>query len=236
MAAVLACGPGAVLSHRSAAALWGLRPDGRDRSDVTASNRRGRVPKGIDSHRCSSLRESERTVVRGIPCTTVARTLLDLAGAVRMTELRKAIAEAEVLRIFDLTAVQDVADHGRGRRGVARLRTLISELHPSTKLARGELERRFLELCDSAGLPAPEVNSKLLLGGRTVVPDFLWRESRLIVETDGRQFHDTASAFERDRRRDQLLNVAGWTVIRCTWRQVIDEPTQLARTLRSLLT
>jgi hypothetical protein len=235
MAAVLACGPGAVLSHRSAAALWGLLPDRRRRADVTSRNRRGRGARGIDVHGYGSLRASDVTAVRGIPCTTVAQSLLGLAAAARMRELRKGVSEAEVLGVLDLAEIDDAIAHGRGRPGVASLRAAVSELHPLTKLTRGDLERRFLDLCERAGLPRPEVNSALRLRGRTVAPDFLWRDSKLIVETDGRQFHNTASAFERDRRRDQLLSVAGWTVIRCTWRQVVNERVQLARTLRSLL-
>ncbi|MGB7589584.1 MAG: type IV toxin-antitoxin system AbiEi family antitoxin domain-containing protein [Solirubrobacterales bacterium] len=236
MAAVLACGPGAVLSHRSAAALWGLRHTSRSLVDVTAPHRRGRAPEGIAAHRDGSLRAPDRTVVRGIPCTSLARTLLDLAGVVDVRELRSLITEAEVLHLFDLTALQEVMDRNRGRRGIARLRLVISEFDPRVELTRQELERRFLALCDRAGLPTPEINAPLELDGGNLIPDFLWREAGLIVETDGRQFHDTASAFERDRLRDQRLTLAGWRVIRCTWRQVVGEPAELARTVRTLLT
>jgi predicted transcriptional regulator of viral defense system len=235
MAAVLACGLDAVLSHRSAAALWDLRLDERSSIDVTAPNRRGRIPKGIDAHRHGSLRLADRTSLKGIPCTTVARTLLDLAGVVGMRQLEKAISEAEVLRLFDLDTMREVIARSRGRRGIARLRLLVSEFDPRTKLTRSELERRFLALCGRAGLPPPEVNVPLALGRDLIEADFLWRDARLIVEADGRAFHDTASAFERDRRRDQRLMLAGWQVIRCTWRQVVDEPADLARTLRKLL-
>ncbi len=235
MAAVLACGSGAVLSHRSAAALWGLRTDGRASIDVTAPNRRGRIPTGIDAHRHSFLRPQDCTSVREIPCTSVARTLLDLAAVVGIRELENAVAEAEVLRVFDHAAVREVIARGRGRRGVARLRLAVIEHDPRAELARGPLERRFLALCRRAGLPPPEVNVLLEVAGVRLEPDFLWRDAGLIVETDGRKYHDTTTAFERDRRRDQRLTVAGWQVVRCTWRQVVDEPTGLARTLRTLL-
>jgi Transcriptional regulator, AbiEi antitoxin/Protein of unknown function (DUF559) len=235
MAAVLACGPGATLSHRSAAALWGLMEDRRTSIDITAPGRRGRMPSGIDAHRSGSLRAEDRTEVNGIPCTTVARTALDLAAVVHVRELRTFIGEAQVLRLFDPAGVQEVMKRNPRRRGVARLRLVMSELDPQVALTRRELERRFLALCRRAGLPPPAVNVPLELDDRVLVPDFLWREARLIVETDGRQFHDTASAFERDRLRDQRLTLARWRVIRCTWRQVVHDPAGLARTIRELL-
>jgi very-short-patch-repair endonuclease len=235
MAAVLACGPEAVLSHRSAAALWGLGSWGRAKIDVTAAGRRGRSPSGIDSHRHDHLRHQDKTVVQGIPCTTVARTLLDLAGVVRIGELRNAIAQAEILRVFDLTSRRVVIGRSRGRRGVARLRLAIDEHDPGSERANPGLERTFLAICRRANLPAPQVNVPVDLPDRQIVADFLWRDRRLIVETDDRRSHQTASAFERDRRRDQQLTLAGWRVIRCTWRQVTDEPEALMGTLRALL-
>jgi very-short-patch-repair endonuclease len=161
--------------------------------------------------------------------------LLDLAAVASVSELRHAISEAEFLRIFDATAVRAMIKRGRGRRGVARLRMLVDELDPQTKRTRSELERRFLAMCSKAAIPPPAVNRELELGSIHLTPDFTWRDARLIVETDGRMAHDTASAFERDRRRDQILSAAGWRVIRCTWRQVLDEPLRLTQTLRALL-
>jgi very-short-patch-repair endonuclease len=235
MAAVLACGSGAVLSHRSAAALWSLLPGGPASVDVTAPARRGRAPYGINAHRHHSLRARDVTTAGGIPCTTVARTLLDLAGVVPTRELRQAVEEAEVLRLLELPALEEVLKRSRGRRGVARLRLQISELDPQAKRTRSSLERRFLALCRRAGLPAPEVNVLLHVRGHPVEADFMWRDARLIVEADGRQFHDTASAFERDRLRDQRLSLEGWQVIRCTWRQVVNEPAGLSEVIRALL-
>jgi predicted transcriptional regulator of viral defense system len=235
MAAVLACGPGAVLSHRSAAALWGLRRDGRSTVDVTAPCRRGRIPIGIDAHRHSSLHNRDRTTVKCIPCTSVARTLLDIAATVSPRQLHNAITEAEVLRAFDLVAVQDVISRSRRRRGVARLRRSVGAYDSRHERTRGELERRFLTLCARSELPPPEVNAPLVLDGMPIEADFLWRDARLIVEADSRRFHDTVSAFESDRRRDQHLLLAGWRVIRCTWRQVVDQPGELTLVLRNLL-
>jgi very-short-patch-repair endonuclease len=235
MAAVLACGPGAVLSHRSAAALVGLRPDRRTSIDVIAPNRRGRSPKGVDAHRDGSLMPADRTALYGIPCTTVERTLLDLAGTLPVWELRKALAEAEVLRVLDLAALRGLIRRSRGRRGVARLRLLLDELDPATKRTRSELERLFLRMCTRAELPRPEVNARLDVGDGYLEADFLWRNAGLIVEADSRRFHDTNSAFDHDRRREQRLQLAGWRVSRCTWLQVESEPHRLAATIRALL-
>ena len=236
LAAVLACGSDAVLSHGSAALLWGIRADRLDDVDVTAPFRRGRSPYGIAAHRDGMLWPADRTVVEGIPCTTVERTLLDLAAVLSVVELRKAIAEAEVLRLVDLTVLRGLIRRCRGRRGIARLRVLLDGIHPETKRTRSELERMFLRMCDRAGLPRPEVNVSLRAGRRTYKPDFLWRGEGLIVEADSMRFHGTHSAFQHDRRREQHLQTAGWRVSRCTWEQVEREPQALVATIRTLLT
>lgn len=235
MAAVLACGPDAVLSHRSAAALLGLRDDPRGSIDVTGRNRRGRIPSGIDAHRDGSLTLEDRTEVHGIPCTTVARTLLDLAAVLPVWELKKAISEAEVLRLLDHAALRRLIKRSRGRRGVARLRMLLDDIHPLTRWTRSEMERLFLDMCARARLPEPEVNVSLDVGGARLKPDFLWRDVGLIVEADSRRYHDTDSAFQHDRRREQRLLLAGWRVARCTWEQVEREPRNLAKTIQALL-
>jgi very-short-patch-repair endonuclease len=235
MAAVLACGADALLSHRSAADLWGIRVDDRLSIDVTAPNRRGRIPGGIDAHRDGLITAIDRTRLKGIPCTTVERTLLDLAAVVPIWELRKAISEAEVLGLLDFANLRSLIKRCRGRRGVARLRMVLDEIHPETRRTHSEIERRFLRMCVRAGLPQPEVNTLLDVGGRRLRPDFVWRDASLIVEADGRRYHDTASAFQRDRRRDQRLLLAGWRVVRCTWEQVEREPRALAATIRTLL-
>jgi very-short-patch-repair endonuclease len=182
MAAVLACWSGAVLSHRSAASRWGLRASERAAIDVTTPSRTGRTRDGIDVHDGATLRASDVADVDGIPCTSVARTLLDLADAVNARALERAVERAEMLRLLDMRAIDDVL----GRAGGAEA-------------------------------------------------DFLWRERRLIVEVDGRDVHTTRRAFERDRRRDQRLVLAGWRVLRFTWRQVLFEPAYVAATLRGLL-
>ena len=233
MAAVLACGEGAVLSHRSAAELWGLTQTMRPAADVTAPNRRGRMPTGIVAHRDGMLGASDRTEWRGVPCTTVARTLLDLAAVVSPWDLRKAVAEAEVRGLLRIPEIRALLRRCRGRRGVAQLRLCVDELDPSTRRTRSELERMFLGLCRRAGLPRPEVNVPLEAAGLRLRPDFLWRDFRLIIETDSRKFHGTASAFELDRQREQRFFAAGWQVVRCTWRQVERNPQELIRLLRA---
>jgi len=165
----------------------------------------------------------------------VERTLLDLAAVIPMWQLRKALAEAEVLRNVDLSALRALLRRSRGRRGVARLRLILDELHPETRRTRSELERMFLGMCRHGELPTPEVNVSLSAGGRRLKPDFLWRDAGLIVEADSRRFHDTDSAFQNDRQREQLLQLAGWRVSRCTWEQVEREPQRLAQTIKAIL-
>jgi predicted transcriptional regulator of viral defense system len=235
ISAVLACGRDAVLSHRSAAHLLGLREDKRIQIDVTAPGRRGRAPRGIDAHRDGSLVPLDRGTENGIPCTNVARTLLDLAAVIPLWELRRAVGKAEVLRVLDKGAVRTLIKRNRGRRGVARLRMLLDELDPQTKRTRSEMERLLLRLCTRAGLPRPEVNIWLNVDGRQLQPDFLWRDVGLILEADSRKFHDTDSAFLSDRRREQRLQLAGWRVSHCTWWEIEHEPSRLANTIRGLL-
>ncbi len=235
MAAVLACGPEAVLSHRSAAVLWGFLERESTLIDITAPHRRGRNPHGIAAHRDGSLVGADRALRGGIPCTSVARTLLDFAAVAPVWELRKAISEAEVLRVLDHGTVRALIKRSRGRRGVARLRMVLDEIHPETKRTRSEMERRFLRVCTRTGLPTPEVNVLLDVGDRCLKPDFLWRDAGLILEADSRQYHDTDSAFQLDRRREQRLQLMGWRVARCTWEQIDQEPRELAATIRGLL-
>jgi len=166
----------------------------------------------------------------------VERTLLDLAAVIPVWQLRKALAEAEVLRIVDLCVLRALLRRCRGRRGVARLRLVLDELHPETRRTRSELERMFLRMCRKGGLPTPEVNVSLQVNGRRLKPDFLWRDAGLIIEADSRRFHDTNSAFQSDRQREQLLQLAGWRVSRCTWEQVESESKRLAQTIKTLLT
>jgi very-short-patch-repair endonuclease len=236
LAGVLACGPDAVLSHGSAATLWGFWKSDDPAIHVISPNRRGRSPAGIVPHRDGWLSASDRTELHRIPCTTVARTLLDLAAVLPPWDLRKALGEAEAMRIVNHGQLRLQIRRGRGRRGVARFRRLLDEIHPQNKRSRSELERMFLHVCLQVGLPQPEVNVSLQVQGRTLKPDFLWRDQRLILEADSRRFHDTDIAFVDDRRREQRLQVGGWRVSRFAWEQVEFEPHGLAQTVQQLLT
>jgi len=240
MAAVLACGEGAAASHRTVAALRRLRQDNRGRIDVSSPGRRGRGVAGIDAHRGDTLRPGvDVDIVDGIPCTSLARTLLDLAEVVDRRQVERACEQADVLQLFDLKAIEDVLDHaGAGRPGAALLRAVLADLADATPTTtRSELEERFLALCRRAGLPAPEVNAWIQPddGGTGIEADFLWRAQRLIVETDGRDVHMTRASFESDRVRDGRLLLAGWRVLRVTDRRMRREPDRVAQTVRALL-
>jgi hypothetical protein len=235
MAAVLACGEGAVLSHRSAAILWGLREGGGPRVEVTSRRRVGRTRAGILVHWRAGLDASDLTARDGIPCTSVARTLLDLAEALAPDGVERACARAEVLRLFDRRALDELLARSVGRRGTRRLREVLGRLDPRSALTRSEIERLFLGLCRDFGLRTPLVNDWVELDGSGFQPDFLWPDERLIVETDGGAVHQTRRAFEDDRRRDQLLAVAGYRTLRFTWRQVTYEPARVALTVGAVL-
>jgi predicted transcriptional regulator of viral defense system len=236
MAAVLASGPGAALSHRSSACHRGLRDDNRATIDVTSPHRRGRRCPGITVHSGATLRAEDVTLVDGIPCTTIARTLLDLAGVVSARELERAIDRAEVLRVLDMRAIDDVLQRANGRRGGATLRAVLSAMQLGSTLTRNDLEERFLEICRDAGRPPDAVNAWIPYpDGGGAEADFLWRQRRLNIEVDGRDVHTTRHAFEHDRRRDQRLSLLGWRVVRFTWRQVRYTPADVAATVRVLL-
>ena len=236
MAAVLACGTDAVLSHRSAASLWGLRTSARTAIDVATRTRAGRDRAGIDVHSGSTLAACDLTTVDAIPCTSLARTLLDLAEVVSVRSVERAVERAEILRLLDMGPIDEVLARAGGRRGAAVLRAVLSEIRLGTTLTRSELEERLLAICREAALPRPELNAWIAHSdGGGAEADFLWREQRLIVEVDGRDVHTTRRAFEHDRRRDQALMLLGWRVVRFTWRQVLFEPVYVAATLRRLL-
>jgi hypothetical protein len=231
MAAVLACGPHAALSHAAAAAHLGIRPSAATVIDITSPTGAGRGLAGIRSHR-SHLAPEEITLVNGIPTTTCARTLLDLAEVVNREALAKAIDQAEIEGVFDLAELNDTMATNPGRRGLLPLRACLSSIDPQSKLTRSDFEHRFLSLMKEAGIPPPEVNAILTLEGQTLEVDFLWRHERLVVEADGWETHRTRRAFVRDRRRDQLLVRAQYRPIRITWH---DEPDLVIATIRAAL-
>jgi very-short-patch-repair endonuclease len=237
MAAVLACGPGAVLSHRSAAALHELLATERANAEVTVPGRTMRKLPGIDIHRSTTLTRADTTIVNRIPVTNVARTQFDLAEVVSRRAVERAYDQAEILEVFDLAALNDQLDRNRHRRGAGLVRSVLDEHYAGSTPTWSKFEERFLQLVRDTGLPDPEVNVWVVPGDReqALRVDFLWRGQRLIVETDGRGTHRTRQAFERDRRRDQRLMLAGWRVIRLTWRQLTREPDRVAAMLVGLL-
>jgi uncharacterized protein DUF559 len=188
----------------------------------------------MDVHVSATLRPVDVTVQEGIPCTSVARTLLDLGEVVDRRAVERAVEQTEVLRLFDLGEVEEALAHAGRRRGASVLRAVIRESTEPTLTDR-ELEERFLGLCRDAGLPQPAVNQWIVLDGGAVKADFLWRAERLVVETDSRTFHNTPGAFESDRRRDQRVTLAGYRVVRFTWRQVTREPAAVAQTVGALI-
>jgi very-short-patch-repair endonuclease len=218
LAAVLACGPGAVLSHRSAAALWEIRADSATRTDVTVPTRNGRrAPTGIRVHRSGRLSSGETLVREGIPATTVARTLLDLAETLSDGQLKRTIDESEYRRLFDLNAIIAVVEDNPGRRGGARLRRLAGG---PEQLTESHLEDRMLDLIYRYELRVPLVAHWLEEEYRA---DFYWPEACLVVETDGGAAHRTRRAFVNDRTRDRRLLAAGIRTIRVTEDDFEDE-------------
>jgi predicted transcriptional regulator of viral defense system len=237
MAAVLACGPTAVLSHRTAAALHDLRPTARANIDVTVPGRSCRRRKGIDVHRSTTVTAADTTIVSGIPCTTVARTMFDLAEVVNRRSVERAFDQAEILEVFDLRSLEDQVARHPTRRAARVVRSVLDEHYIGSTPTRSELEEAFLALCRRLGLPEPGVNRWIDLhdGLPMIWADFVWPAQRVIVETDGDRFHGTHQARERDPRRDQRAMVAGWRPIRTTWRQVMRRPQELEPTLLALV-
>jgi very-short-patch-repair endonuclease len=233
MAAVLAIGPDAVLSHRSAAALWGMRATGRGRIEVTVA-RNPRTRPTIQVH-AAQLPADEVTTEHGIPVTTPARTLLDLAAVLDAGQVERAMNEAEFLRLTDPTSLDDLVDRHRGRPGTRTIRELLKTHNIGATITRSELEARFLRFLDDAVLPRPRMNVSLQLEDRWIEADCVWPDQRVIAELDGHASHATTAGFERDRARDRALQAAGWRVIRITWRQLHEEPDAVARDLERLL-
>ena len=230
MAGVLAGGPGAVLSHRSAAAHLGLRPS-QSAVEVTVP-RRLRARHGLRFH-YSRLPADEFTVHDGIPVTTPPRTLFDLAASITADQLARAVNQAEIRRLWDPLSLRDLLTRHPRRPGAAALRAALGF---EGRITRSELEDLFLGFLRGAGLPPPVTNVPLRLGDRSVEADCVWLGPRLIVELDGYASHRMRAAYEGDRARDRALTASGWRVVRITWRQLHREPAALARELRALLT
>jgi very-short-patch-repair endonuclease len=230
-AAVLACGEGAVLSHLSAAALWELRPVDPWVIDVSVAARRARVRDGLRVHRPRLLAPEDVARRRAIPVTSVARTLVDIAEVVSRRSLERALDEAEYLALLHPPRLQETLERNHARVGAARLASCLRRHEPGTTRTKNALEEAFLTLVLDAGLPQPDVNIRL--GPYEV--DFLWREERVAVETDGGASHNRATNRERDAERDAWLATAGYRPLRFTWRQVTERPDEVLAALRAEL-
>jgi len=232
MAAVLAAGPGAALSHRSAAALHAIAPTGPTRPEVSTPAQR-RVPE-IQVHARRPLDARDVATVEGIPVTAMHRTLVDLADVLPTPRLARALGEAERLGRLDVRAIEGALERTRGRRGpgAARLRAALAELRSAgLTLTRSELEDRFLALLDAHDLPRPRTNVQI--GAHEV--DALWPSARLVVELDGYAFHHDRVAFHRDRRKDNDLADAGYALRRFTHEDVVRRPDDVARRISRAL-
>jgi hypothetical protein len=199
LAAVLAFGPGAMLSHRSAAAHWGLLPTDQVGIDVTAPATRHGIP-GIRLHRPRSLDAQDTTNHQAIPITTVHRTLLDLAASTRADQLERALAQTMHLQLYDQRAIDDVIARSNGHRGT---KVLARATAREPQLTKGAWETRMLRLVRGARLPEPICNRPLHVPDHGECnPDFYWPAHNLIVETDGWEAHRTLAAFRSDRAKD----------------------------------
>jgi very-short-patch-repair endonuclease len=222
-AAALAVGEGAVVSYVSAGVLWGLIAPDRARGhpvDVTSA-RALRPQRGIRVHRSRTLRSYDRTRARGVPVTSPARTLLDLADVLPVKLLRRAVREAEAQRLVDEHALARQLRRARGRRGAPALAALV-DFGPAP--TRSELEDRTLALLLDNGLPRPQINPRVAVDGQTFVPDFLFPQARLVVEADGERYHSGTQARQADAHKQARLEAAGYRVVRVSWRQVVEEP------------
>jgi very-short-patch-repair endonuclease/predicted transcriptional regulator of viral defense system len=227
LAAVLGAGTGAVLSHGAAAALWGLGPTGQ--IEVTVPVKRASRP-GLTVH-ASRLAGDETTEVDGIPVTTVARTILDLAAVWPRHRVERALHEAEVRQLTSPTSLDELLRRHPRRRGNSALRSILAKARAGANLTRSELEARFLAFLDAHHLPRPRTNVDVC----GFEADCVWSARQLIVELDGHATHVTRAKFERDRVRDRALQIAGWRVVRVTWRQMHQEAGGLAADLLAFL-
>jgi very-short-patch-repair endonuclease len=233
MAAVLACGPRAVLSHSSAAALWGIRPPTGGDVDVTVPLGGPRTPgAGVRPHQSGLVVDRFSTDCDGIPVTTLAWTLLDLAAVLPAHQLRRAVEQSERLEIFDLQAVEAAVAAAPRRPGSPAVHALLADMkdHGVTR-TRSDVEAAMLQICIDHGIPRPQVNR--YDGGREV--DFRWPAHRLIVEIDGWAFHRTRRAFAADRARDRAALLDGWRTARFPAIEIERQPKRVAGELIALL-
>lgn len=231
MAAVLASGPGAVLSHGSAMELWGMRGS---RGDVEVLRRSGGVHQrrpGIRLHQTRCLPPGHVMVEQGIPVTTAERALLDMAGRLDAKQLERALVAGDKSGCVRWPVLQLMLRGWRGKRGIGRLRRVAMEVDPRAADAFSPMEIDFLALCREFGLSLPNVN--VVAEGYLV--DFYWPAQRLVVETDSYGHHANRPAFEDDHERTVRLTAAGYEVHRATWRMLAWNPDPFMKLVRSSL-
>jgi very-short-patch-repair endonuclease len=236
-AAVLACDKGTVLSHGSAAELLGLWDKRLAIVHVIPPDWSGRKIPGIRWHRVRLPLADEIEIRDGVPCTTISRTIVDMAGESSWGQLRRLVEQAAILRLLDVDEIDRILVRGR-RQGAPRLRAILTPWRGTREqrpVVRSRLEARLLPRLIEEGLPAPRTNVKLRIEGHRFEIDMLWDEQRLAIETDGEETHGTRAAFQRDRKRDQILTAAGYRTARITWRQVVDEPNAVIRRIARML-
>jgi hypothetical protein len=245
LAAVLACGQGTVVSHRAAAVLLGLHERAPVVIDVIAPAESGRGINGIQPHQVAPPRGAEAGVCDGIPCTSPSRTIVDLAGMLGERPLRRVIEQAAVLRVLEALEIERILATSR-RRGSPILRAILEDWRPADSAEvqtgterlphlRSGLEARLLALIVASDLPVPICNRTIRSEDEDIEVDFVWPEQRLVVETDGKRFHDHPLAFERDRKRDRALSLGGYRTVRFTQAQITQEPAAVISAIHRLL-
>ena len=234
MAAALAAGPGAVLSHRSAAALWGIRSASSHAIEVTTPHKT-RSRTGLRRH-FALLPADEATEVDGIPVTIVPRTVFDLASVAPVDQVEHALRESERLRIHDALSLPHLLERYPRRRGARAVRECLRRRREvPLGVTREALEARFLRFLEQRGFSRPRLNEWVMLGERRYRVDCLWPVQRVIAELDGYATHGTQPAFHADRGRDRRLTAAGYRGIRVTWRHLDEDPDEVAADLRAIL-
>jgi very-short-patch-repair endonuclease len=225
VAALLYAGPGAMLSHATAAWWWGLIEQLPARIHVSTPKKCA----ALKDLRVHGRRRLERTWHRRLPITSVAQTLLDFSTEATPRRIRRAVAEADFRRLLDFAAVEAALGNGRG--GSDKLRAALGAYRPDLAHTRSDLEQRFVELVERGGVPRPQLNA-MVCG---LMVDALWEDEKVIVELDGRAGHGTAAQVQRDHERDLILRAAGYTVLRYTWRQITREGELVLADLRQAL-
>lgn len=241
MAGVLSSGENALLAYRSAAAAWGfarsrpavetVRPSQalRQRASIVLAGTS--LSSRLNARQTRHIPTADIASVEGVPVTSVARTLLDLASCLSGAEYKRAFLEADRLNLLDDNSLADCAARDIRRRGVGRFRDHVLERVDHVNRTRSVLEALFLDLCERSGIEPPEVN--VVVCGFEV--DCVWRQSRLIVELDGYSFHKGRESFERDAARSNALRADGWCLLRFTWRMLAREPNRVSAQVRAAM-